>query len=243
MDDPAIPHAELVASFRFILGINRWLGGARALLGVLGAVAARGEWPAGRPLRLIDVGTGVADLPEAAWRWARARGLPIEITAIDPSGATIGLARERLARAAPRAPIVLRAIGFDALLHEDARRYDVAHAAMLLHHFDDATVARALGAMARVAPTVVWNDLWRNPVSRLAVRVMTLPTPAVVRHDAVLSVDKGFTPREMRARARDAGLRVAHLTHMPLAGRLVATMVEARPGSAMMPAAAIDAAR
>ena len=30
MDDPAIGVAELEESFRFIRGVNRWLGGARA---------------------------------------------------------------------------------------------------------------------------------------------------------------------------------------------------------------------
>ncbi|MFO0962611.1 MAG: methyltransferase domain-containing protein [Phycisphaerales bacterium] len=222
MDDPAIGVAELEESFRFIRGVNRWLGGARALVEALESLHAAGEWPRDRPLHLLDVGTGIADLPEAAWRWAKRRGLEIAIVGIDPSSATIELARARLQREAPDAPIALRVAGVEALDPNDG--YDLAHAAMLLHHFDDPGVERALAAMGAAARTVLWNDLWRQPLSQAAVRVMTLASAPVVRHDAILSVDKGFTPAEMHERARAAGLRVQRLRRMPMSGRLVATM-------------------
>ena len=45
--------------------------------------------------------------------------------------------------------------------------------------------------MARRA--VVWNDLIRDGAGVAGARVMSLAGPAPVRHDAVLSVRRGFT--------------------------------------------------
>ncbi|MCA9284800.1 MAG: methyltransferase domain-containing protein [Phycisphaerales bacterium] len=202
MDDPAIPRAELEEAFRFIRRVNRRLGGAKALLQALDRIT-RG-WPRGRELSMIDLGAGCADIPLAVAAWADRRRRPVRIVAVDNHEKTLAIARDAVA-SEPRI----------TLAEADARRlldifdpgaFDVAHAGMFLHHLADIEVVTVLRIMQRLARAVVWNDLTRDAVSKLGVRLLTIGTPAVVRHDAIVSVAKGFTRREAIDLAKRAGL-------------------------------------
>ena len=103
---------------------------------------------------------------------------------------------------------VVRADGFQLPLGEGS--VDVAHSALFLHHFPAETAILLLREMARVARCgVVINDLERHPAAYLGIRVLTgaLSRSRLIRHDAPLSVRKGFTRPELEALARGAGLR------------------------------------
>ncbi|RMH25948.1 MAG: methyltransferase domain-containing protein [Planctomycetota bacterium] len=203
MDDPDATRADLDASLRFIRVVNRRLGGSRALIRHLAAWSRR--WPRDRPVTLLDVGTGSADIPLAAVRWARRRGFDLRVTAVDLHATTLALAREHV-RDEPAI----------TLEQADARRltdryaddsFDYAHAGMFLHHLPEIEVLTVLRMMDRVARAgIVWNDLVRSPLARLGVRVLTLGRPEIVRHDARVSVDAGFTAAEARDLARRLGL-------------------------------------
>ena len=56
---------------------------------------------------MLDIGTGGADLPRALLRWARADGLRLEVTAIDPDPRALDWA---LRAAAPSRGLVLRRV-------------------------------------------------------------------------------------------------------------------------------------
>ena len=61
--------------------INVWLGGVRATLWHLKRFARR--WSPGQRIRIIDWGTGGADIPRAIVRWGRSRGFRMEMTGVD----------------------------------------------------------------------------------------------------------------------------------------------------------------
>ena len=94
MDDPNVDRAQLARSLRFIRAVNRRLGGASAALGHLRRWSA--EWPPESVIRVIDIGTGSADIPLAITRWARQSGRRVEITAVDNHPTTLALAREHV---------------------------------------------------------------------------------------------------------------------------------------------------
>src|ERR1051325_10085379 len=94
MDDPNVPRRELGRALRYIRAVNRNLGGVRALLNHLKDWSVR--WPKDRPVTMLDVATGSADLPLAAWRWARGAGFDLRVTAIDKHSETLEFARERV---------------------------------------------------------------------------------------------------------------------------------------------------
>src|SRR5690606_31957787 len=81
MDDPAATREELRTALAYIRWVNRVLGESRALIGHLARWSRR--WPKDRPVTLLDVGTGSADIPLEAVRWARQRGFDLRVTAVD----------------------------------------------------------------------------------------------------------------------------------------------------------------
>jgi len=216
MDDPGVGRDELEESFRFIRRINRFLGGTAALRGFLAGESK--DWSPSRPVRLLDLGTGAADIPLAIADWARGIGFRIEIVGLDDHPGCLAVAREATAG---RDDITIEAgDARGALDRFGAGRFDYVHAGMFLHHLGDDDVVRVLATMGRIATrAIVWNDLWRSPVSRLGVRMLTCLSSPIVRFDARLSVEKGFTRPDAIDLARRAGLRDIRVDVRPLAGR------------------------
>ncbi len=209
MDDPAVDRDQLDRSLRFIRVINQRLGGTAAALGHLRRWSA--GWPPGEVIRIIDLGTGSADIPVAIVRWAAAAGLRVHVTAIDAHPTTLDLAREYVQRALgsedPEDIELLRADALSLMDHFEPGAFDYAHAGMFLHHLDDIEVMTVLRVMDRLTTRgVIWNDLLRGPVETVAVRLLTLAGPAIVRHDAIVSVAAGFIRREVLDLASRVGL-------------------------------------
>lgn len=201
--DAAEPDARMAADeFRFLRRLNAVCTAGDA---VADAVARAWGPGAGTDVSVVDFGGGTAEIGRAFLRAARRRDWRPAWLATDRSDAVLALARavgeEGLAFARADLLDAVRAVG--------ARTHDVAHASLVLHHLADADVVRALHQMGTVARRlVVWNDLLREPLGVLGARMMTLGASPTLRHDAVLSVRRGFTMDEASAFAEAAGLRV-----------------------------------
>ena len=226
MDDAGADPAQLDRSLRFIRAVNRRLGGVSAVMGPLR------RWLAGRAggetVRIIDIGTGSADIPLAITRWGAAAGRPVHVTAVDSNPVTLGLARRHVGEAGGIELVqgdALRLVGTGPGQFEPGS-FDYAHAGMFLHHLDDIEVMTVLRIMERLTTHgMIWNDLVRGPVEKLAVRLLVLGRPAMVRHDAVVSVAVGFTRREALDLAARVGLpNVKFRRH--LFGRFALTSVK-----------------
>ncbi len=203
MDDPNVDRANLEASLRYIRMVNRCLGGVAAVLNHLKRWSA--AWPADRTIRILDVGTGSADIPLAIANWATASQHRVHITAIDLHETTLSVAREQVGN---RSDIELVQADARILMDEfEPRAFDYAHAGMFLHHLSDIEVMTLLRIMDRLTTRgVIWNDLIRGPIEKLAVRLLTIRAAAMVKHDAVVSVAAGFTRREVLELAKRVGL-------------------------------------
>lgn len=211
MDDPRVSREDLEVSLRYIRGVNRRLGGVSALLRHLRAWSR--EWPRGRPITLLDIATGSADLPVEAVRWARSAGHDLRVTAVDLHPTTLALAREHIA--ASDSPglnlaesIQLREANALKLMDEFApESFDYVHAGLFLHHLPEIEVLTVLRIMDRLSRAgLIWNDLVRTQLGSWAITAMTVGTPRIVRHDARVSVRAGFTRREAIDLATRAGL-------------------------------------
>lgn len=203
MDDPAAPRAELEAALAFLRRFNRRLGGVRPALRRLERAAS--ELPADRPIRVIDIGTGSADIPLAMARWAERRGRAIEIDAIDMHPATVAAARAHVKGCA--AIEVIQADATQLMDRYEPGAFDIAHAALFLHHLSDVQVLTVLRVMDRLAAHgVIWTDIVRGPVARLGVRLLTIGAGSMAKHDGRVSVEAGFTRAEALDLARRAGI-------------------------------------
>lgn len=204
MDDLSITDERLTAALDELRHVNRWLGGDRPSLQALRGVK-RGE-----QLRVLDVGAGGGDFLEALARWSRREELAVVGEGIDLNPATVAYAARRLEAALPaaqRADFHVRVADAFALPYADGS-FDVAHAGLFLHHFDDAAAVRLLREMRRVARVVVVNDLHRHPVAyhSIALLARLLRASPMFRADAPHSVLRAFSRAELERLARAAGL-------------------------------------
>ena len=205
LDDPATDPALRERSLRDVRRANTVLGGAWAVLRELrGCLAGRGP-----VATLLDVGTGLADIPDRARRAAGRRG--IQLTTFGVDGA------ETLARVAGG----LLTAGACA----DARRLpfadasvDVVTCSQVLHHFEDADIAVVLRELSRVARRhVIVADLRRSWLAAGGFWLLAWPLGfhRVTLHDGLTSVLRGFTPDELARHVRDATGCVAAVRRHP----------------------------
>ncbi len=198
---------------RDLARVNRWLGGVALTRRALVALATgfhapprggRIDWRK-RTLRLLDVGTGSADIPEALLHWTERRGLGLAIEAVDERQEVLDVAYERVG---DRPELRLDRTSGGHLAYDD-QSFDVVHASLVLHHLEPQAALRLLREMARVARVgVIVNDLDRRRLSWagawLLARLMT--RNAYTRHDAPLSVRRAYHPTEVAQLAMQVGL-------------------------------------
>jgi SAM-dependent methyltransferase len=177
---------------------NALFGGRRAVLraldGELPALGARGA----RSATLLDVGTGVGDIPAHARRLAARRGVEL---------VTFGVELHPALAAASRAGVThaLCADAFQLPLAD--RAVDVVTCSQVLHHFEEADARRLLAELTRVArQCVIVGDLRRSWLAAggFWLASWALGFHPVSRHDGVVSVLRGFTAAELRTLVRDA---------------------------------------
>ena len=194
LDEPGVDPAVRLRSLRDVARSNALFGGRRAVL----AEVERALHEVGPGATLLDVGTGLGDVPAAAARLAGRRGVAL---------ATLGLdLAEELARAAR--PRVTAALCGDAFRLPFAdRSIDIVTCSQVLHHFPDPEGRTLLVELDRIARhRVIVGDLRRSWLAAAGFWLASWPLGfhAVTRHDGVLSVLRGFTPADLRALVEQA---------------------------------------
>lgn len=205
LDRPGAPSAELAESLADIGRLNR-MGPTRTLLAHLAPFLDRfRREERARPFRVLDLGTGGADIPVAVIHWARARGARVSVLGMD-------VQPEVLACVAPSA----RALPELRLLAGDATRppiraagVDVVLCSLTLHHLPEDGVVALLRLMAELGRLgFVVSDLRRGRLAWLAAWIAThlISRNRFTRHDGPLSVRRAYTPAELAVLSGRAGL-------------------------------------
>ena len=197
LDMGVLPPAELATNLDDLARINRLPGGAAASTD---AVALLLDGAGGR---VLDVGTGRADIPLrlAARGWS--------VVALDSDSEVLAVAR----RAAVAEAAVEVVAGDGRSLPFPDAAFDVAHCSLLIHHLDRGEAVTLLREMRRVARRgVVVNDLRRGwvPLLATAIAVAVLGRCRATRHDGLLSVRRAYTVDELGDLLGAAGLQVRH---------------------------------
>lgn len=230
MDDPGADVGELDRGLAFIRFVNRRLGGTHSVLSTLRPWLL--QWPKDLPIRLLDIATGSADIPLAMLAMGKNLGLTMRIAALDLHAATLRLAGAHIGTC----PAV-------QLLRGDAMRLPLADGSvdfvtcsLFLHHLTTPQAAMVLREMVRVARHGwILSDLVRSRWALAAISAMTVFSPRLHRHDARVSVAKGWKRAEILQIASDAG--AGFVTYTPhafarfvLAGRRAGGRAEGRRG-------------
>jgi len=212
MDAPDVDPGEQRRALRALARLNR-LGGTRRRLG------RRRNWG-----RVLDVGTGGADLPEHLVRLGEARFA----VGLDNHPATLGAA----ARLSPDVTLVR---GNALCLPFPDACFDTAMCHLFLHHLGEEDSVAALAEMGRVARRVVAIDLARSRWMLALVWLVTrFSGSRLARHDGPVSVRRAYTEREVRDLAARAGLAARAIPAGP--GRWGLELEGKRAGSTAPPA-------
>lgn len=194
LDDASTPEDVRLRAMRDVARSNRLFGGTRAVLQELRDIAD--ELPP--RMRLLDVGTGTADIPAAARARLARRGVDVEAFGVDVS--------ESLLRGANHA--------LQGAVVGDARALPIADAAadvvtcsQVLHHFFDDDLAGLVEELDRVSRGwVIVSDLQRSWVAAggFWLASSALRFHEVTRVDGMTSVLRGFQPGELADLVRRA---------------------------------------
>jgi SAM-dependent methyltransferase len=144
----------------------------------------------GRPLEVIDVGSGYGDMLRAIDAWARRRGVALSLTGVDLNPWS------RMAAVEATSPSqTIRWVTADAFAFEPARGIDVVVSSLFTHHLSDPLVARFLRWMEAKA-RLGWfvNDLHRHPLPYHFFRQLAKLAGfhRFVQHDGPVSIARAF---------------------------------------------------
>ncbi|MFL5575905.1 MAG: methyltransferase domain-containing protein [Gemmatimonadaceae bacterium] len=202
LDDPDVAPDVVQRSLRDVALANRLFGGTRAVVAELEPVFDALRRGGREGVMLLDVGTGLGDIPERARGAARRRGLALTTVGLDLA--------EELARSA-RLRTSFTVCGSALALPFADKSVDVVTCSQVLHHFVECEARRLIAEMDRVARVrVVISDLRRSWPAAAGIWLASFPLRfhPVSRHDGVVSVMRGFTTAELRGHVHAAVGRV-----------------------------------
>jgi len=194
LDSGCLSLPEVEQNLADLVRLNRLPGGtATSVEGIRRLAGPRSS------LRVLDAGTGSADMPLAfagnAW----------QTVALDTNAEVLVVAR----RSSAGQPAI-------EVIEGDVRRlpyaddaFDVAHCSLLIHHLAPRDAVAALGELARVARYgVVVNDLRRGilPLAATLVTVLAFGRSQVTRRDGLASARRAYTLHELDDLLAEAGL-------------------------------------
>jgi SAM-dependent methyltransferase len=174
-------------SLRDVALANALFGGSAAVVNEI--AAALPTLPTS--LTLLDVGTGLGDIPARARDVGQRAGATIR---------TIGLEAAEWVAAASRKGNDMAIVGSGLALPFADASVDIVTCSQVLHHFFDLDARLLVSELNRVARyRVIVSEIRRTRVAAAGIWAASflLGFHPVSRHDGVVSVMRGFTPGEL----------------------------------------------
>jgi SAM-dependent methyltransferase len=156
MDEPC-EREYTRAYFESLALVNRWFLAMRPTLNWLDGLRLPRS---GKPVRILDVGSGYGDGLRRIERWARERGVGVHLTGLDLNADTTAIAAE-----ASGAESRIEWVTGDVFGYVPEQKVDMVVSALFTHHLDDTDVVRFLRWMEANC-TMGWfiNDLSRAAI-------------------------------------------------------------------------------
>lgn len=194
LDSQNAGEREVSRSLWFCEIANRFFGGKRVVRKFL-----QGElrnMPTDRPVRVLDIGAGLCDIPLAMSRWAAQQGRDLRFACLERHPHAADLARQAVAAAND---FRVQVVEGDILSHQPDEPYDYAIGSLFFHHMAEGEILAILERLRTfVRRGVLVNDLRRCGSCYRVWRVVTRFFAPAIRHDLLLSVRRGFRSAELR---------------------------------------------
>lgn len=143
------------------------------------------------PISVLEIGCGGGDNLRVLKEWAAKKNIPVHLTGVDINEACIQFAKAQ----PPNADIDFVCADYKTISLEQ----DVIFSSLFCHHFTDSELVDMLQWMQQHAKLGFYiNDLHRHPLAYYSIKLLTrlFSKSYLVKHDAPLSVQRGFTKEE-----------------------------------------------
>lgn len=202
MDDLECSGPVLEQTLRELKTINRWLGGNQVT--TLGLTQLISKNPQNH-YEITDIGCGGGDMIRVMHDWANKHQILAKFTGIDANGNIIELAKVRQRDVKDVRWRVQNV--FDPEF--SAEKTDIVTCTLFTHHFTDGKLVDLIKALRHKARLgLVINDLHRHPIAYYSIKWLTrfFSNSPMVKHDAALSVLRGFSKEDWEKILKKAGI-------------------------------------
>ena len=186
LDDDLGTPEEIAHSLSDLRHINDWFGGTRTTTNLLRTIAAEAGV---NNLSLLEIGSGVGDVPLSAKRSLSRAGITLDVTLLDRRWTHLP-------------PSDANSVCGDALQLPFAENtFDAVSCTLFAHHFDPDPLRLIVAEALRVSRrNVLINDLIRSRLHLLLVYLgLPLFRSRITWHDAPASVRAAYTVPEMES--------------------------------------------
>jgi SAM-dependent methyltransferase len=203
MDTEAVSFEDFRACLVDLAAVNRLTLAYRPTIAYLDALTVN-QRPSGRRLRILDVGSGYGDMLRQVAKWARRRGIAVELTGVDMNPWS-----RRAAVEATDPALDIRWVTADAFEYAREADVDIILSSLFTHHLSDGALVRFLVFMEDCA-RVGWfvNDLHRHRVPYAFFRLWSdlAGYHRFVQHDGPVSIARAFSRADWERFLLEAGV-------------------------------------
>lgn len=200
LDRDDIPFDDIRRNMQELNVINQRLGGHAITISGLKAVIQK-QLYFNHTLHVMEIGCGGGDNLRAIRKWALHMKLPVQLTGVDINGECVEFARQQH-----------KGISFIQADYRDAQPEqpaDIIFSSLFCHHFSNEELVFMLQWMRSNSRMGFFiNDLHRHPLAYYSIRLLTrlFSRSYLVKNDAPLSVQRGFTKKEWVTLLQAAGI-------------------------------------
>jgi SAM-dependent methyltransferase len=204
MDVEAVSFEEFRTVLQQLVQVNGLFFPYMPTLSFLNRLHKSGKLDLGRPISIVDIGSGYGDALRRIDRWAQARGIAVDLQGVDMNPWSARAASEVTPLGRP-----IRWISQDLFDYKPDGGIDVVISSLFTHHLPDPLLARFVTWMENTA-RVGWfvNDLQRHPLPYYALKAGFFLTRRhrFIQHDGPVSVANAFKRDDWMRAIEAAGL-------------------------------------
>jgi 2-polyprenyl-3-methyl-5-hydroxy-6-metoxy-1,4-benzoquinol methylase len=207
MDDLSCPKEDLYRTLDELGRVNRLLGGSGSSINAFSYLLT--QYPDLSQLKVADVGCGGGDVARDISKFLNKRSLSHHVVGLDFNPQVIAYAKGKA-----QLPTVSYQVADVLSADFEWKGYDVAHFALILHHFTHAELDHLFSRMANAGVRfVIINDLERSRIAHGLFKIFSrlLSFSHMAKEDGLISIRKAFRKKELLQLHQDHGYHVERI--------------------------------
>ncbi|MBN8788212.1 MAG: methyltransferase domain-containing protein [Terrimonas sp.] len=204
LDNDDIPFEDIKQNMQELNFINTWLGGHSITIAGLQKILCSEESKS-KIYNVCEIGCGGGDNLIALDRWAKKKGYTLHLTGIDKKKECIDFAKEKI-----HDPAYQWIHSSYETADLGSIKPDIIFSSLFCHHFTDEELILMMRWMQNNSTKGFFiNDLHRHFLAFFSIKGLTklFSKSYLVKHDAPLSVARGFTKKDWVRIMQQSGIQ------------------------------------